>query len=328
MEKPEKITTAITEMFNLDYPILSAPMFLVSNQSMVEASAHAGGLGCFPALNYRPIEKFKEVVVDLKKNLGDKPFGINIIAQKSNRFQEEQLEIALENEVPLIISSLGSPRKMIERSRGTKTKIFCDVIGLEHAKKVEDLGADGLILVGSGAGGHAGETSLFALIPYLKKNIQLPMIAAGCMNDGGSLAAALSLGADGIYMGTRVIASKEAQVKSEYKDAIVNSGCEDIINTDRVDGFPGNFIKTKEVADLLKPNFVDNVLSQNKRIKRALSLYRAGKSLLGSPEQKLSYKNTFSAGHGVGNIHEIKSIQEIFWETAQEYRQIVKNLPS
>ena len=135
MEKPAKIPTAITEMFNIDYPILSAPMFLVSNQEMVEASAMAGGLGCFPALNYRPIEKFEEVVKSLKGNLEAKPFGINIIVQKSNRFQEQQIDIALENEVPLIITSLGSPKNIIKRAQGTKTKIFCDVVGLTHAKK-------------------------------------------------------------------------------------------------------------------------------------------------------------------------------------------------
>ncbi len=327
MEKPAKIPTAITEMFNIDYPILSAPMFLVSNQKMVEASAQAGGLGCFPALNYRPIEKFEEVVKGLTESLSGKPFGINIIVQKSNRFQEQQIDIALENEVPLIITSLGSPKNLIKRAEGTKTKIFCDVVGLTHAKKVADQGAHGLIAVGSGAGGHAGDTSLFALIPYLKKHIDLPLIAAGCMNDGGSMAAALSLGADGIYMGTRVIASKEAQVKNEYKDAILEAGCDDIVNTDRVDGFPGNFIKTEEIKKLLKPNVVDNVLSQSKKVKRAVSLFRAGRALLGNPDQKLSYKNTYSAGHGVGNIENVKSIQDIFWETALEYRDVVKNLP-
>ncbi|MCB0377701.1 MAG: nitronate monooxygenase [Bdellovibrionales bacterium] len=327
MEKPKPVQTRLTEMFKMDYPIIGAPMFLVSNKDMVIASCEAGGMGTFPAHNFRPIENYRKVIQDIKSQTQG-PFGINIIVQKSNPSQEKQLEIAIEEEVPLLITSLGSPKSVIEKTRGTKTKVFCDVVGLTHAKKVEDLGADGLVIVGSGAGGHGGETSLFALIPYLKKHVSLPLVAAGCMNDGKSLAAALALGADGIYMGTRIIASKEAEVLDDYKKAIVDAGPEDIVNTDRVDGFPGNFIKTKNLEKMLKPNLVDNVLSQNKRVKRAVSMLRAGRALFGPQGQKLSYKNTFSAGHGVGNIEEVLSIREIFFQTVVEYRQILQNLPN
>ncbi len=326
MEKPAPIKTAITQMFNMDYPIIGAPMFLVSNKSMVIAASQAGGLGTFPALNFRPIENYVKVIGEIKSELQQKPFGINIIVQKSNRAQEEHIEKALESEVPLIITSLGSPKEIIRRTRGTKTKVFCDVIGLKHAQKVQDLGADGLVVVGSGAGGHGGDVSLFALIPYLKKQIKLPMVAAGCMNDGRSLLAALALGADGIYMGTRIIASYEAQVSEDYKKAIIDAGCDDIINTDRVDGFPGNFILTPQLKETLKPNLIDNFLSQSQKIKRAVSLLRAGRALWGSENQKLSYKNTFSAGQGVGNIHEIDSISNLFWRTAQQYHQCVADL--
>ena len=327
MEKPEKLNTKLTQLFDMDYPIIGAPMFLVSNKEMVLAASQSGGMGTFPALNFRPIEKYEKVIKELKAELSGKPFGINIIVQKSNKYQHQQIDIALENKVPLLITSLGSPRTVIEKARGTDTKVFCDVVGLKHAKKVADLGADGLIVVGSGAGGHGGETSLFALLPWLKKHIDLPMLAAGCMTDGQSMAAALSLGADGIYMGTRIIASKEALVKDAYKKAIINAGCDDIVNTDRVDGFPGNFIKTSELEEVLKPNLIDNVLSQNKRVKRAISMMRAGRALLGSSEQKLSYKNTFSAGQGVGLIDDVKDIQSIFWDTILEYRNYLKNLP-
>lgn len=328
MEKPQKLSTKITEMFGMEYPIIGAPMFLVSNKDMVLAASGCGGMGTFPALNFRPISEYEKVVKELKSELNDKPFGINIIVQKSNRFQDDQLKIAIENEVPLIVTSLGNPKDIIEKTRGTKTKVFCDVVNLTHAKKVADMGADGLVVVGSGAGGHGGETSLFALIPWLKQHIDLPMVAGGCMSDGKSLLAALSLGADGIYMGTRIIASEEAQVKNEYKEAIVSSGCDDIVNTDRVDGFPGNFIRTAELEKVLRPNFVDNVLSQNKKFKRAVSLMRVSQSLFGSQEKnKLSYKNTFSAGHGVGSINEVKKIQDIFWESVAEYRRFKGELP-
>lgn len=328
MNRPEPIQTKITEMFNIDYPIIGAPMFLVSNKDMVIASIKSGGMGTFPALNFRPIGKYKEVIDEIQKETNHGAFGINIIVQKSNKYQHEQLDIAIEKEVPLIITSLGNPKDVIKKTRGTKTKVFCDVVNLAHAKKVAEYGADGLIVVGSGAGGHGGETSMFALLPYLKKHIDLPMVVAGCMSDGRSMLSALSLGADGIYMGTRLIASEEAQVTQEYKNAIVSAGCDDIVNTDRVDGFPGNFIKTENLIKVLKPNIVDNVLSQSKRVKRAVSLMRAGRALFGSENLKLSYKNTFSAGHGVGVIDEILPIESIFWKTAQEYRQLKEKLPN
>lgn len=300
-------------------------MFLVSNEDMVVAATEAGGLGTFPALNYRPIENYRKAIQSIKKRTKG-PFGINIIVQKSNSYQEEQIAIAIEEEVPMIITSLGNPKSIIERTRKTKTKVFCDVVGLTHARKVADLGADGLIAVGSGAGGHAGETSLFALIPYLKQHVDLPLIAAGSMSDGHSLHSALALGADAIYMGTRMIASKESPVDKEYKRAITRAGCEDIVNTDRVDGFPGNFIKTPLLEKLLQPNLVDNVLSQNKKIKRWVSLFRAGKALFGSEKQKISYKNIYSAGHGVGVIDSVETIEDIVHSTMTQFHSSVENI--
>lgn len=327
MNQPKPIHTALTDLFDMDYPILGAPMFLVSNEKMVKAASLAGGLGTFPALNYRPIENYEKVIKNLKGELQSKPFGINIIVQKSNRWQEQHIDLAIEHEVPLIITSLGNPKDIIKKTRGTKTKVFCDVVGLEHARKVYDLGADGLIVVGSGAGGHGGEVSLFALIPWLKKSVPLPIVAAGCMNGGESLLAALGLGADGIYMGTRLIATPEAEVSADYKQAIIQSTADDIINTDRVDGFPGNFILTEDLKKQIKPNLAEDIFSRIPKVKRTLSLMRAGRALFGNPNQKLSYKNTFSAGHGVAGIDKVESIQDIFWRTAQDYHERLSKLP-
>jgi nitronate monooxygenase len=306
-QKPGPLSTALTKMFHMDYPVVAAPMFLVSDEKMVISASNAGGLGSFPALNFRPIEKYRAAIQNIKSQTKG-PFGINIIVQKSNKHVDEHIDIALEEGAPLIITSLGSPKTVIERARGTNTKVFCDVIGLTHAKKAADIGCDGLIAVGSGAGGHAGETSLLALVPYLKKHINLPLIAAGSISDGRGLLAALALGADGVYMGTRMIATKDSPVSQEYKQAILNAGTEDIVNTDRVDGFPGNFINTDLVKSLLKPNFIDNVLSQNQKVKRMISLLRAGRVIFGGETVKLNYKTVFSAGHGVGAIDELLTI--------------------
>ena len=208
------------------------------------------------------------------------------------------------------------------------TRVYCDVVGFEHAKKVADLGADGLIAVGFGAGGHAGDISPLALIPSLVRTVQLPIIAAGSIVDGAGMAAAFALGASAVYMGTRFIASKEAEVAEEYKNSIMRAMSEDIVNTDRIDGFPGNFIRTKELEAVgLEKGLIEEILTKNKKIKRFLSLSRAARSLFGDMDSKVSYKTVYSAGHGVGLISEILSIEEIMEKTIREYKEIKTKLP-
>jgi len=321
------IKTEFTQQFNVKYPIICAPMFLVSSVKMVVSASEAGGVGTFPALNYRPIERYRQTIKEIK-SLTAKPFGINIIVQKSNKYQYKQIEHALEEEVPLIITSLGSPKEVIRLSHEVGTRVYCDVVGFEHAKKVADLGADGLIAVGFGAGGHAGDISPMALIPNLVRMIKLPIIAAGSIVDGAGMAAAFALGASAVYMGTRFIASKEAEITEEYKNAIARAKSEDIVNTDKVDGFPGNFIRTKELEAVgLEKGLIEEILTKNKKIKRFISLSRAARSLFGDMDSKVSYKTVYSAGHGVGLIEEVLSIQEIMEKTVREYKEIKAKLP-
>ena len=323
----ENLKTAVTQQFDIKYPIICAPMFLVSSVKMVVSASESGGLGTFPALNYRPIERYRQTIKQIKEQT-DKPFGINIIAQKSNKYQHKQVEHALEERVPLIITSLGNPKDIIRLSHQVNTKVYCDVTGYEHAKKVADLGADGLIAVGFGAGGHAGDISPLALVPQLAKTVNLPVIAAGSIVDGAGMAAAFSLGASAVYMGTRFIASKEAEVSERYKHEIIRAMSEDIVNTDRVDGFPGNFIRTKELEAIgLEKGLIEAILIKSKRIKRFISLSRAARSLFGDVNSKASYKTVFSAGHGIGLIDEILSIREIMEKTVKEYREIKGTLP-
>ena len=323
----DDLKTDFTQQFDVRYPIICAPMFLVSSVKMVVAASESGGLGTFPALNYRPIEAYRRTIQEIKEQT-DKPFGVNIIVQKSNKYQYKQVDHALAEKVPLIITSLGNPKDVIRLSHQVNTKVYCDVTGYEHAKKVADLGADGLIAVGFGAGGHAGNISPLALVPNLVKTVKLPVIAAGSIVDGVGMAAAFSLGASAVYMGTRFIASKEAEVSERYKQEIIRSMSEDIVNTDRVDGFPGNFIRTKELEALgLEQGILESILTKSKRIKRLLSLSRAARSLFGDVNSKVSYKTVFSAGQGVGLINEILTIEEIMKKTVKEYRKIKVNLP-
>ena len=321
------IKTEFTQQFDVRYPIICAPMFLVSSVKMVVSASEAGGVGTFPALNYRPIERYRQTIKEIK-SLTAKPFGINIIVQKSNKYQYKQIEHALEEKVPLIITSLGNPKEVIRLSHEVGTRVYCDVVGFEQAKKVADLGADGLIAVGFGAGGHAGDISPLALIPNLVRMVKLPIIAAGSIVDGAGMPAAFALGASAVYMGTRFIASKEAEIAEEYKKAITRAVSEDIVNTDRVDGFPGNFIRTKELEAVgLEKGLIEEILTKNKKIKRFISLSRAARSLFGDMDSKVSYKTVYSAGHGVGLIDTVLSIQEIMEKTVREYKETKAKLP-
>jgi nitronate monooxygenase len=321
------IRTAFTEQFAIKFPIICAPMFLVSSLKMVVGASEAGGLGTFPALNYRSLERYHQAIKNIKAQT-KKPFGINIIVQKSNKYRHKQLDYALEERVPLIITSLGNPKDVIRLAHQVDTKVYCDVTGYDHAKKVAHLGADGLIAVGFGAGGHAGGISPLALVPGLVKTIKLPVIAAGSIVGGAGMAAAFSLGASAVYMGTRFIASKEADVTERFKQKIINATAEDIVNTDRVDGFPGNFIRTRELEAIgLEKGLIETILTRSQRIKRLISLSRATRSLFGDEDSKASYKTVFSAGHGVGLIDDILSIREIMENTAEEYREIKAKLP-
>jgi nitronate monooxygenase len=323
----QKIETSFTKQFDIKYPIVCAPMFLVSTEKLVTSVSNAGGIGTFPALNFRPIENYRRAITEIK-NQSAHPFGINIIVQKSNKYQKDQIDIALQENVPLIITSLGNPKEVIRLAHQSNTKVYCDVVGAEHAKKVADLGADGLIAVGSGAGGHAGNISLFVLIPYLVRQTQLPVLAAGGISDGAGMAAALALGASGVYVGTRFIASKEAEVDESFKQAILNAQSEDIINTDKVDGFPGNFINTDTLKKLgLKKGLLEEIFSKSNKIKKGIALSRAARSLLAKDSSKVSYKTIFSAGLGVGLIDKVLSVEEIIQSMVKEYYEIKLQLP-
>lgn len=328
MNKPPKIQTAFTELFSIDYPILAAPMFLVSEADLTVAVCRAGGTAAMPALNFRPIEALRSEIRKIKQ-LTAAPFGINIIVQDSNKHRDAQIEVCVEEGVAYLISSLGNPTALIQRARQKGIKVFCDVVSEKHAQKAIDAGADGLIAVSSGAGGHAGTLSAFALIPGLKQKFKVPVIASGSIVNGRTMLAALALGADAVYLGTRFIASEEAKVPLEYKNAIVGASADDIINSDRVDGFAGNFIRTPEY-DKLVPDagYFEKVFRQSPRLDKYWRLLKASKNLMGEPAKlKASYKTIFSAGHGVELIDKVMPAGAIVESLAEEYWRAKAALP-
>lgn len=328
------IPTALTKLLGIQYPIIGAPMFLVSNVEMVVAVSEAGGIGTFPALNYRPIEKYREAILEMKRRT-KKPIGVNVIVNKSNTRQGDDIRHALDGGVDLFITSLGSPAGVIRDAHKNGAKVFCDVTNLEHAKKVADLGADGLVAVGTGAGGHAGPISPLVLVPWLAREMKIPVVLAGGVAHGSQVAAALALGASGVHVGTRFIASKEAGVDMSYKKAIVDSTPEDIVMTTRISGTPAAVINTDYVkrigTDLPLALKILKDYSLTKKYAVPLIHWLGMRSLeaaaLASEGEKPSWKTVWTAGQSVGLVDDILGCREIMERLVAEYHAAVAKLP-
>ncbi len=300
-----KIQTAVTRDLGIDLPIIGAPMFLVSYPDLVCAVSNAGGIGTMPALNYRTTDELRAGLTEIRSRTS-KPIGINLILHKEhNPKWAEQFQVCLEFRVELLITSLGSPRSIIKEAKSVGSKVYCDVTTLKHANIVAKSGADGLIAVAQGAGGHAGAISPFALIPYLKQEIpELPVVASGAISTGKQMAAALALGADAVYLGTRLIATPEANAYEEYKQMLIDSAPEEIIYSPKISGIPANWLKRS--IDKLDPDFKPDT---------------------GLNVDAKSWKEVWSAGHGVAQIQDIRPAGEIITSMAEEYQQIKKSLP-
>lgn len=324
----QHIKTDFTQALGIRYPIIAAPMFLVSNEDMVVAASEAGAIGAFPALNYRPLEKYEQALKEIRKRTR-KPISVNIIVNKSNRRQSDDLRLALDAGVDLFITSLGSPRETIALAHKNGAKVYCDVTNLEHALKVEDMGADGVIAVGHGAGGHAGPVSPFVLIPWLKSRLKIPIIAAGGIADGRGLAAALALGASGVSVGTRFIASTEAQVANDYKKAIVDSSPEDIVLTKRISGTPANVINTEYIkkSGLELPWVVEKLKALPATKKYVVpAIHYLGMRSLENAVAQTTWKSVWSAGQSVGLIDDVKGCADIIQQMVQEYTETAHDL--
>lgn len=324
----KKINTSFTETMGIDYPIIAAPMFLVSNTDLVVEASEAGGIGTFPALNYRPIEQYAEALKNIKSRT-KKPIGVNVIVNKSNTRQGEDIKVALDNGVDMFITSLGSPKSVIQDAHKNGAKVFCDVTNLEHALKVQDMGADGVIAVGAGAGGHAGPISPLVLIPWLKTRLQIPIIAAGGIAHGSMISACLALGASGVSVGTRFIASREAQVDASYKEAIIKSTPEDIVMTTRVSGTPAAVINTPYVQKMgTDLPWAMKILKDHKLTKKYMVplIHFMGMKSLEDAATKPTWKTVWTAGQSVGLVEEILTVREIYAKLINEYDESVKNL--
>ena len=290
------LETPLSKKLGLRYPIVCAPMFIISNKEMLLACAEAGILGSMPSLNARTIEDLR---ADLEwiRSKTDKPFAINMTIGLTDpdRLQED-VALCEEFEVPVWITSYGNPTEFVRRAKAKGSTVFHDVVNLKHALKAEAAGVDAIIGVSAGAGGHAGKISPYALYPYLAEHLKVPVIAAGCISTGRQIVASLALGAELVYMGTRFIASDECGAPDAYKDKVVACGPEDIVYTDRVSGVNANFI-----ADTLPLEETSG--SEAKR-----------------------WKDIWSAGHGVAEVKAVQPIEQIVDDLVREYHDALQSL--
>ena len=302
---------------NLEMPIVAAPMFIVSGPELVIAQCKAGIVGSFPALNARPADELEKWIVRIKLELeqyqkdnpGKKvaPFAVNQICHPSNNRLDHDNEVCRKHEVPIIITSLQANQDVYDSTHSYGGTILHDVVNIRHSKKALSMGADGLIAVCSGAGGHAGRLSPFALIPEIRQFHDGPLLLSGSISTGGSVAAALAIGADLAYIGTRFIASKEANAVDGYKQEIIDSSGEDIVYSSLFTGVHGNYLKGSIEKAGLDPA---NLPTADK------SSMNFGSS--GNTDAK-AWKDIWGAGQGVGSVHNAPSMQEIIDIFKAEY---------
>lgn len=295
-------------------PVIAAPMFIVSGPELVVAECTSGVIGSFPALNARPKELLDEWLKRIRdeldayraENPGAKvaPFAVNQIIHTSNDRLDHDLDVCAKHRVPLIITSLRAPGGIVEPIHRYGGLVFHDVTTVRHAEKALEAGVDGLVLVCAGAGGHGGTLSPFALLGEVRRFFRGPIALSGAIATGRAILAARALGADFAYVGTRFIASAEANADERYKRMIVESSAADVMYTPFFTGVPGNYLRPSVVAAGLDPE--------------RLGAPGAGPSF-GSARAPKAWKDVWGAGQAVGCIEDVRPVREIVARLAREY---------
>src|SRR5580658_8522615 len=301
----------------LRLPIVGAPMFIVSTPRLVLAQCKAGIVGSFPALNARPASQLddwlaqitEELAAFQRLNLQHKvaPFAVNQIVHSSNNRLEEDVGLCVKHKVPIVITSLRPPAEVVAAVHGYGGIVFHDVINLRHAEKAAAQGVDGIIAVCAGAGGHAGVLSPFALVKQIREIYPGTIILSGAMSTGADVLAAQALGADLAYLGTRFIATAEANAGANYKQMLIDSRAEDIVYTSLFSGVAGNYLR----GSVVKTGYDPDKLPEADKSKMNFRTE-------GSTELK-AWRDIWSAGQSVSGIHEIASVQTLVDRMAGEY---------
>jgi nitronate monooxygenase len=309
---------------NLRVPVVGSPLFLVSGPELVIAQCKAGIIGSFPALNARPVEVLDEWLTRINTELEEykaanpdaivAPYAVNQICHASNDRLFVDMETCVKHKVPIIITSLRPPAEIVEAAHSYGGVVYHDVINVKHAKKAAEEGVDGLILVCAGAGGHAGALSPFALLREVKEWFDGTILLSGAIGDGFCVASALAMGADLAYMGTRFIATEEANADQGYKDMLIQSAADDVVYSSLFTGVMGNYLKPSIAAAGLDPN----------------NLPEADKSKMnfgsGGNMKSKAWKDIWGSGQGIGGIQDVEPVEAVVSRLEAEYRQAIDSL--
>ncbi len=318
MSLPESITS------RLRLPVMCSPMFIISNPELVLAQCKAGVIGSFPSLNARPLSQLDEWLSQITEELAKwdrenpdqpaAPFAVNQIVHRSNDRLEKDLELCEKYKVPLVITSLGAREEVNTAVHGWGGMVMHDIIDNYFGHKAIEKGADGLIAVASGAGGHAGTQSPFALIQELRQWFDGPLALSGSIASGRSVLAAQAMGADLAYIGSMFIATEEANAVQEYKDMIVESSAKDIVYSDLFTGVHGNY---------LAPSIVNAGMDPTNLPESDPSAMNFGS---GGNSDKKAWKDIWGCGQGIGAIEAVQSAGDAVARLADEYAAAKKAL--
>lgn len=316
--------TVPSVLSNLRLPVIGSPLFIISGPELVIAQCKAGVVGSFPSLNARPISQLDEWLDQITSELDahnkanpDRPaapFAVNQIVHKTNNRLEEDLELCVKYKVPFVITSLGARQEVNDAIHSYGGIVMHDVINTWFAHKALEKGADGLIAVCSGAGGHAGTLSPFALIQEIRRFFDGPLALSGAIAHGGAIAAAQAMGADFAYIGSAFIACDEARAVDGYKDMIVDSGADDIVYSNLFTGVHGNYLKPSIIAAGMDP---DNLPESDP------SKMNFGS---GGNQKSKAWKDIWGCGQGIGAVGARMPTSQFVDKLAREYDEAVAAL--
>ncbi|GAL01701.1 dioxygenases related to 2-nitropropane dioxygenase [Nonlabens ulvanivorans] len=304
---------------NIKLPVVAAPMFLISGPELVIACCKNGIVGTFPALNQRTTEGFEEWVVQIKteldqweKETGKKaaPFGVNLIVHGSNPRVQADLMVCMKHKVPLIITSLGAVKDLVDAVHSYGGLVFHDVIKKRHAEKAAEAGVDGLILVCAGAGGHAGTLNPMPFIREVRSFFKGTILLSGAMSSGQDVASALQMGADYAYMGTRFINTDESKATDEYRDMIIDAGSSDIVYTAAISGVSANFLG----ASLNAAGITEEQLKATGKIDFGKEMDTEAKA----------WKTIWSAGQGSATINDTVPATDLINRMKTEFKDAIE----
>ncbi|ATP42961.1 nitronate monooxygenase family protein [Pseudomonas sp. DCB_AW] len=295
----------------LRLPVVAAPMFLISNPSLVLACCASGVVGSFPALNQRDSAGFKAWLEEIEAGLAQlqapAPYAVNLIVHPTNPRLQADLALCVAHKVPIVITSLGAVKEVVDAVHSYGGLVFHDVTTRRHAEKAAEAGVDGLIAVAAGAGGHAGTWSPFALVAEIRQFFDKTLLLAGCINHGHEILAAQLLGADLAYMGTRFIATVQSQAQDAYKQMLLDAHAVDIVHTPAVSGVPASFLR----PSLEQAGYDMNALKSGHELGKLKPI----------DDEAKAWKTVWSAGQGVGDIHDLPDARVLIERLQSEYRE-------